>query len=1614
MNKNKKRIAGVIALITAVSVASVALFMNVTDVLAAKSVFSGVEDIRNQNSSSNVFEILEVAPDEGMGSIGYYVKDSEPYIATVSGLSLASDRYNYMQKLQTLMMNERGVMGVSGDTAFPLETTKYQEMYEGTVEDSVFSDALDSGDWKELQRRTGLSEDGAPTQISPNQIPENTVSIDTVSTNTMLNYKMSVSMNENDEPIGMFTPFYEPVQYDISGNAISNPAREFFYENNQDFVIATSLDGKSAEGLFDPHLVLQGIDGSKHYQATFQAVNGAVGYVAGDATGIKEGDAYNADWLIGTPLYQMEDGAFVLKATLDCDNNQKVKIVPVSSKYEVSMVTPLDGEEAGNETTGVRSNQVEESEPVANESTVSEGAVVSTLDGEILADEAPEDLITGTDEDTYYMMLFAYDTDASLTDRVHYQVASMTYDDTFYAPYYIDDAMPLVPNGRGTGLINPDFSVVDPMTIVYHYHADWGVYAPEEETDAQTAISGSRILFQGGMTNHEWFKQFVFGLEESELSNSYVHVTTISANALEDYDLSQTDLLYLSDSKGEFLPDVSEYDYEPYEISANDISRSRALDILSMVTEERYPVMIDASLMGGDTNLSMLAQMLDLADPSLFVTDHAGESEEELASVTISENAMQDDDKNFVNDSIYIFNENAVNGVFLLNQGFDTGYGDSFIEDGFTEVVKEIKTENILIDEENKINDTQKDKLDTKISEAVAIQYILSAISRRGILGKDEIHVLELQPMNYNSSDCTVDTTRNDQSETLYTLTIKDKNGTYQNIIEDCAQPIKVTTMSTSEFIGKTEDINSKYDMIYVGLNTGNGDFKMNLNSAGRTVYNDTNMNGLIYTAVGDRVYCSSDLYYLNDTAGNYYRFSGNDITESKLSDLKEYLEAGYPVLFAENFYVQNYYGNLSVYTKNNNSNFSGYIDKASYMYSFANTALTRIKNSQNAMRMQNSITDDFRETLENYIYAAKPSVEYTSEDSGIYTDAEGIRYISIYFTVNNKGTVNQSPRFKAQLYLDANADGKFSETTEIVDGCTVQDKSGNTADITNLQSGVRYHILKPISSGYAGVIAWKLEASQQANNYRRSSQSGYYMVESSEKIKINALQINTSGTKATTWNMEESLANSDSLLHKYAVDNSSVKNYDISVKTITAAEFTTQYKAGTIDLNEYGMLILGFGDCYDFPTGDDAQNAMNAIATYIKSGKSVLFTHDTTSYYNSSGHWGYQFNKTIRELVGLDRYGVTGNTTIGEKDKPFKPNYLQSYNYLVNENQGYTNWLLERYRTDDSYNQYRNYNYTNKDWGDRNTGGYDSVEQVNSGQITDYPYVISTEADPIVPKISNTHTQYYQIDLEGDADSDGENDIVVWYTLNNSYYDDGTEKTAIYKYSPKDVRNNYYVYNRGNVTYSGAGHSDIETEGNDKEVQLFVNTLISSYYAGLKTPVVSIIENKNITSNAIENINAPFDAGLWENNVSGNYIDYTETKPEATESVYFYATDTNLVKDSSLLSAKIYYESDTGTEMTLDGQTVKVAELNLSSYPIINAETEAGAEAGDLTNSARVADGKVYKVEVPVSILGKTDRKNIFVQVNDRVKRSQKAEEKDLLGNDSVSLTKLQLFDLK
>ena len=783
------------------------------------------------------------------------------------------------------------------------------------------------------------------------------------------------------------------------------------------------------------------------------------------------------------------------------------------------------------------------------------------------------------------------------------------------------------------------------------------------------------------------------------------------------------------------------------------------------------------------------------------------------------------------------------------------------------------------------------------------------------------------------------------------------------------------------------------------------------------TVYNDTNMNGLIYSNVGDiykdkdsgtmfmgglldtdyvkkgskynniEAYKDADpnsdgikLNYKPNLAewdyhnGSVYenktytgdinfRFPGNDITEEKLDKLKEYIESGYPIVFADGFVNRNG-GNITV------NDFK--IDNSSRMYELVEYA---IKFRQDNPSKNNVIFEGANESLDGVelnslitnINLPKPEIlleeQHYEKDIDIperitdYTRIDN-RTLEINFKLLNKGFESDKTKFKISLYVDSNFDGKLSGTREIVDRLYYDIFKDNViykGDLT-ASSTSWYKVSYKLPKNYVGVIPWKLKVEYKSGNglKRYANVTGMgYVKRTGEKQKIKVLQIKSTeyikshlnqiyAGQADFYKYNASIkfftkAQRDTVLSYWdngvgapankMVDGvpqqfyqtrttfdmgkgkdstfnellSKVDDFDIDIDSIGAYDYIDKYdkwcqknknegknkrpeeffdefpiKAG--ETKQYDMLVLGFADAFQLP---NVKDCLEPIQGYIDDGKPVLFSHDCTSLtnYRGASHWNYDFNRMIRGQVGLDRYGVLNNWALrvgtgsnknddstsynsvdyptikantsentmksselykiakdnAERDKNDKKDiaYIPRSNKtkIAKEVQGltYGNLILSTWLKN-------GHNYTQKTLLKGMTAFKDSkrAEQINQGQITTYPFKIKEVLD-----IALTHFQPYQLDLNEDEDKDGESDLIVWYTLMSSR-EEADNPSHAYNMNPRDVRNNYYIYTKGNITYSGVGHSKVT---NREEMKLYINTLIAAYKAAMIPPSIKFKE---------------------------------------------------------------------------------------------------------------------------------------------------------------------------
>lgn len=624
--------------------------------------------------------------------------------------------------------------------------------------------------------------------------------------------------------------------------------------------------------------------------------------------------------------------------------------------------------------------------------------------------------------------------------------------------------------------------------------------------------------------------------------------------------------------------------------------------------------------------------------------------------------------------------------------------------------------------------------------------------------------------------------------------------------------------------------------------------------------------------------------------------------------------------------------------------------------------------------------------------------------------------------------------RYSCNLYIDQNGDGRHSdgsrgEKNELIPGIMIEaiTDGGTTKRITNgtLQAdeNITYRVTRGLNSGnanqFSGIVAWKLEIVKEppagasdevieAAENVHASKKGYTYIQPTAPTELRVLQVlnsndlfnyggavnlatpaepkDSNGKVTAEW---EDTYTGDltefQRLYKQLY-NAGMYNITVETTTVNALNYSngiggTQRTTSSIftELSGYNMIILGFHDCY----GNLKENAANAIVQYIGTGKSLLFTHDTTSYWNNPKYtgevkgqrpgWAYVFNQIIRDKVGLDRYGVT-NTEYGrvqtyapspeddeeeyeykyglvatgiegEIDTEAEVNALEQAGYTVAympgekdrsapETQGYTNSTVAR-------------NLNKKKDGNKET---DAVSQVNEGQITEYPYDLPKDM-----RIEKTHNQYYQLNMNAD-------DVVVWYCLGgektSSQYDD-------YSDEKNDASNAYYIYNRGNITYSGAGHVESLSS---QEAMLFVNTMIAAYRAGTGAAGVSF---RTAADDPASTLLFPVQIAD-ETDEYGKRETYTLSGEQST---YFKISDRNLTEGNTL-SVELYYEVADQTTTNREDGAIKIrddATGNYTPYVVNVSITDDDISRADTTASAdpdNLISDVLYKMVIPPAVL--------------------------------------------
>lgn len=1316
------------------------------------------------------------------------------------------------------------------------------------------------------------------------------------------------------------------------------------------------------------------------------------------------------------------------------------------------------------------------------------------------------------------------------------------------------------------------------------------------------------VAYDGGFYNKEWFKKQVLNLSGTsryesgsasgtggDIDQLKIEVTTLTVEELAKLvnpdeqayygvDLDSVDLIYLS-GKGTY---TKIDDSTVNKTSRTAVARYIAKKAFGIIDAEgtrsdsaRVPVIMDYSFYTDNVTVKN-KELANLALTLLRVSDTSADLAKSIANKDNfwgkglddkgyikqvneiiqaagtaagqknSDNLTLDKLKEFLTENVHLYNNS--NTAYVASDYLTDISGTATSAWIYSAVLKEIQYENFLAEK----NGNTSTKLEEKITKASVTRYILNWYMHR-VTVKSEITVLDLEPCYDFDADLD--------------KTIKK----FMGMTDTYTGKINIRKMASAEFIGKIEDLNEQYDMIYLGARTGT----MNTDENGRTKYNDTTMDGLIYSHVGDYYDYSGESYNdqhrLQDASLNHkindnsddknnkattYRGPGNDMNSTKYKELLQYVQAGYPVVIADAFLNDS---KDAASTKT--------MDKNSYFYQFVQQIVTAKdtttgeylywqKNvfAESQLLETSSNFEECQRRFCNYLNLSKLSVDWVTNISGERPYPEELSYgndkddpnqtylsaidgkyqLQYIFTLDNRVASSVTVSYDCKLFVDKNSDGRFlgsdaignnSNNSEELTGINVYIRNGDAWNkvepINNngsahyeLRTGNVYKVMRQLPDDYVGVIPWKIVFYDNADPLVRTARSGYTAVQvQGERKKIRILQLKSDN--GNNWDLKY-----DGTFQSYI---SNLKDWKVQVDSVTVTELLRDrlnIKDGNISdtdiencyvksyeyFQTYDMLILGFGDSYrfgyyyqwydvtkstqkdgsinlytEFLSGARKNLAVGrAVRDYIESGRSVLFTHDTTSYindmysrlrykdsgesdYNNNGwYWGYEFNKTIRASVGLDRYGELKeyyqqmvNRAPNDTERQHYQKYLdtlKTYQYdtlkipntdiELNQKEGLTKYTVVRFlrKQLDSLQDDKSYKgslfpvnnellykagfkgkYGDAAWnkasymlkGDYCLEGASppalKATQVNEGQITQYPYLISKDEIKEINqrkslKVSSTHYQWLQPNMELDRDGDGRSDIVVWYCLSD-IYDSNVQSTNIYSICPNDVVNNYYIYTMGNVTYSGAGHSRPD-EG--AEMKLFVNTIIAAYNAGVSAPRISFRDDNGYDKESIYVISDPANNMILKAANQGNI---RSTEAGDVVSVKFVAEDDNILSGNPQICVEFYRSAGTAAvAKTVEGITEKVVPLNVSSVK------DTSGNAVTVQNGHYVVGNNLtYTVTYPLSEMGlfnedsgvvrsDAEAMNVYVRVYTMFENGSKTTP---TNTDSITISAQELFEL-
>lgn len=592
----------------------------------------------------------------------------------------------------------------------------------------------------------------------------------------------------------------------------------------------------------------------------------------------------------------------------------------------------------------------------------------------------------------------------------------------------------------------------------------------------------------------------------------------------------------------------------------------------------------------------------------------------------------------------------------------------------------------------------------------------------------------------------------------------------------------------------------------------------------------------------------------------------------------------------------------------------------------------------------------------------------------------ENVNGSTCYFVLKPKTNVPNvlewiKANYDFHMYIDKAGDGNFKMNRTVELDLSETYYNTRTNEITVATKNRKW------PKGVEGFIPWRIEVVSKTNDGNKWSYTGYSAFDKDKK-RVNVLwisaQANGNGAiDGTTLDFSGMISDHAADIQEYDIRVDRIRysdfvglwNTDISYDP-TAVNANKLVVGNSQIINklcnrksitedngkDYDMLVFGYCDSYgglDISNINCLKNIDYFVTPKEEGGldHSILFAHDNASYittfnyytsyrtglqetyfqrYTGESHFESNFARYttcyMRGLLGMDMYGASYNSEAFKNIGSYHPDgdfkYLSwlrrptesIYNarkYIVSDTaisnpstdelegmRGYADGLIYRYSIDNDNIVYDNCNIARGQLPVTTKS-----ECTNKGQISMYPYVIGDE----ITLGTSTHFQYTKLDVE-------DKDTTVWYTL-------AGDKNTIYDASKGDGANNYYIYSKGNITYTGAGHRHIDSDA--YECKLFVNTVVAALKLGSFAPDVTFTDSVSVTS-----------GGTTEDVL---YAYETDSNMKVT----FKATDYDVDRDvaNNFQDAVIFLDKnndgiyDNGTDILLNVPTLPISGGTGNSY---------------------------------------------------------------------------------